>query len=562
MQCVCGFEQVDFLCEVRIGERERDLRRGRLPSHELVRFPQVTERAGQAGAQLGHPELEQDIRPLLRIGRLGQGAFEIRPGDVGRALVARLLRGFAQGCDDRAACPRLDIQQVRGNPLSGRTAVAEQFRRSLVAAFALGVAQVGVHGRAENRVRKRKRASSAKDVRTDQLGRGRNGCIRIQSGEGSDKLRVGLLTQDRYGPGEGLGLGAEATNTLKDEAGKRLGSELADAFGCARSRFDLLLEHGVHQLVEQERIAGARRVHRLHELLGGIGSEPLTEELRDGVEAERSRANDRRERLRLERVEYGRVGAGLSRPGADRHCHRQPFESAGEIGEEAQRRRVAPVDVVHGEQHGPLFGEVGGQPEETVERGLRGVLPGSEPTAGLAELEERRGETRRAGEEPCPLVIVGRGEACFEELADDAVREVSFELTPPGAQHLETEAVRCFACRPEQARLPDSRRSLEQHERSSAALGLDEQQCDEFELLRPFQQGGGPCSCHRRILTVVQSDDKRTPGKDQGVLSGCPLSRITPRSGKVSCVTVEPKGALLWTLPQPFRPPSRSGGST
>ena len=172
--------------------------------------------------------------------------------------------------------------------------------------------------------------------------------------------------------------------------------------------------------------------------------------------------------------------------------------------------------------------------------------PRSEPTAGFAELEKRRGETRRAGEEPCPLVIVGRGEARFEELADDAVREVSFELAPSGAQHLETEAVRCFACRPEQARLPDSRRSLEQHEHSSAALGLDEQQCDEFELLRPFQQGGGPCCCHRRILTVVQSDDKPNAGERSGGSFGVPpvANDAAQRQGR-SCVTVEPKGALL-----------------
>ena len=37
LQCVCGFEQVDFLCEVRIGERERDLRRGGAGTMKLSR---------------------------------------------------------------------------------------------------------------------------------------------------------------------------------------------------------------------------------------------------------------------------------------------------------------------------------------------------------------------------------------------------------------------------------------------------------------------------------------------------------------------------------------------
>jgi hypothetical protein len=59
--------------------------------------------------------------------------------------------------------------------------------------------------------------------------------------------------------------------------------------------------------------------------------------LRNGVGAERSRTNDRGERLRLERGKDRRIDAGLSRPNAGRHRDRKPIESAGEVGEEAQR---------------------------------------------------------------------------------------------------------------------------------------------------------------------------------------------------------------------------------
>ena len=55
----------------------------------------MAERAGLAGAQLGRAELEQDVCPLMLVRRLCQRAFEIRPGDVRRALAARALRGFA-----------------------------------------------------------------------------------------------------------------------------------------------------------------------------------------------------------------------------------------------------------------------------------------------------------------------------------------------------------------------------------------------------------------------------------------------------------------------------------
>src|SRR4029450_11364360 len=108
----------------------------------------------------------------------------------------------------------------------------------------------------------------------------------------------------------------EAAKPLQDEARERLGPELADAGGRARGRLDLLRENGMDELVEQKRIARARRVHRLHELLCGIALEPPAEELRDGVGAERSRTNDRGQRLRLERAEDRRIDAGFSRPSA------------------------------------------------------------------------------------------------------------------------------------------------------------------------------------------------------------------------------------------------------
>lgn len=95
LDALCSFEQIDVFGKVRIGKRERNFCGGRLSSHELVRLPKVAERTGHAGAKLGGAELEQDVRPLVRVRRLQQRALEIRPGDVGCALVACLPRGVA-----------------------------------------------------------------------------------------------------------------------------------------------------------------------------------------------------------------------------------------------------------------------------------------------------------------------------------------------------------------------------------------------------------------------------------------------------------------------------------
>ena len=198
---------------------------------------------------------------------------------------------------------------------------------------------------------KRQRAARTEDIGPGELRCGCGGSLRIQPGKSSRKLQVALLAQDRDGSGEGISVRAEAAKPPQDEARERLGPELADPSGGARGRLDLSLENSVDELVEEERVSHTRRVHRLHELLCGIAPEPVAEELSDGVGAEGSQTNDRGERLRPERVEGSCVETGFSRPNAGPDCDRKSFESAGEVGEEPQRRWVAPVDIVNGEQY-------------------------------------------------------------------------------------------------------------------------------------------------------------------------------------------------------------------
>ena len=189
----------------------------------------------------------------------------------------------------------------------------------------------------------------------------------------------------------------------------------------------------MHELVEQKRIAPAGRVDRLQEQRRRVARESRPEQLRHRLEAERCRTHERRERLRLQLGEDRFVHAGLSRPNAGCNDHRKPVEPASEVGKEAQRRRVAPVEVVDREQDGRELGEVRSQPEEPVQRPVGGVLAAGRRFADVPELEEWSSEVGRAVEEPCALVLAVCDQTRLEQLTDDPVGEVSLELTPSSA---------------------------------------------------------------------------------------------------------------------------------
>ena len=75
----------------------------------------MTERARKAGAQLGRAELEQDVRPLLRVRSFGQRAFEYElatsaaPSPLARRAASRKV------ATTEARRPRWDVEKVGGD---------------------------------------------------------------------------------------------------------------------------------------------------------------------------------------------------------------------------------------------------------------------------------------------------------------------------------------------------------------------------------------------------------------------------------------------------------------
>ena len=197
-----------------------------------------------------------------------------------------------------------------------------------------------------------------------------------------------------------------------------------------------------------------------------------------------------------------RVGARLGRCAAWRATSTgRPSSRRDEVGEEAQRRAVAPVQVVDREHQRPLGGEVDGQPVQAVERGERASPPAVAVRPGCAEDGARAARRRRraAGSR-----VAGSDERRLEQLAHDAERELALELAPRARQHAQP---------PPRAAAP--------HSASSRVLPIP---------AGPSTRTSGPA---------------RAPPIEQGSSESSSRSRSSRSSARPGCDTA----LILWTGP-------------
>ena len=207
--------------------------------------------------------------------------------------------------------------------------------------------------------------------------------------------------------------------------------------------------------------------------------------------------------LRDQRGIRARVGA------AERGAHQRGhvLEPAREVGEEAQRRPVAPVQVVHRQQHRPVRGHVRGQPVEAVERREGGV--GDHPVGARVRGLEDRPRGRGGAGQPA-LASLPVGERRLEELPHDPERELALELAATRGEHPHVVLLRRPPKLREQPALTDARRTLHQREPAAPARGVLEHGTERLELAVSFQkQLGGASVAH--LADIVGGDRVDTP---------------------------------------------------
>jgi hypothetical protein len=214
-------------------------------------------------------------------------------------------------------------------------------------------------------------------------------------------------------------------------------------------------------------------------------AEPGAHHGRHGAGAERAGADRACGRLVAYLGYEGGIGAGIGAAERRTHDDRHVLEPPGEVGEEAERWTVAPVEVVDRHEELPVGRRVRGEPVQPVERGERGV-GGRRRRVGIRGAEDRLRRRGSAREPARAYVLVTQDR--LEELPDDSEGEVPLELAAAGGEH--AGAV-LLGGRPElrqQPGLPDAGRSLDESEPALAARRLGQGGPKRFELAIALQQ--------------------------------------------------------------------------
>jgi hypothetical protein len=199
-------------------------------------------------------------------------------------------------------------------------------------------------------------------------------------------------------------------------------------------RGDVIRDERFEELVEQERISLGRRVARLGERRVDTFAETIADDLGNGVGRQRPGQQHLSVRLARHLFEDGLICVGLGRPHACDERHRHVLQPPGEIGQKAERRGVAPVQVVHDQHQRSLSGEVDREPVEPVEPCKHALLGWVVRRHALAEHGRRA--FGRPDQQPRPRVL--RDEQRLVELTHDAEREVALELAAARRAHNET----------------------------------------------------------------------------------------------------------------------------
>ena len=289
----------------------------------------------------------------------------------------------------------------------------------------------------------------------------------VNAGETGGEPKVGLAQHGRRSCQVAGGYG-EAIQPLHDRVRDRARGEPRDAGRGCRRRRDTLLSDRANELLHEERHAPGHLMARPRESRLHFGAESQPHELGHRMLAQRCEHEDLGRRVGGERCEQRRTLGRLGRPCRRDDRDRQFLESSPEVVQEAQRGLVSPVGIVDAEQDRGAPGEVRAQPVEPVEDRERRV----EQRVGCVILRrpdaEQRGRTAgRAREKLRTFRRRRRDERRFEQLADEAVCEVSLQFRAARAQRRQAELATMPPCGQNQARLADARRSLQQKQRTT-----------------------------------------------------------------------------------------------
>ena len=290
--------------------------------------------------------------------------------------------------------------------------------------------------------------------------------------------RVGIVAQDRHGPRQLRRVRWEAGQAQRHGARAGPSPELAEAGHLRLGRGEIIGNDRVHELAQEQRVAAGLLVAGGAESIVGLG-QGLAQELGGGLRAQRSRLDDRRQRVQDDLAKEASVSSRLAGPETDDHPDIESLDPRQEVGQPAQGRKVAPVQVVDRQQQPPVGGHVRRQPVKAVHRRQRRV--GGRLGCELGGIKERGRERRRAHIQLGALVRRKGGQERLEQLPHDAVREGALKLRAAPAQDVHPGRLAQRLRLGDEGSLADAGRTFEREE-MEAGLGRGYQAFDRRTL--------------------------------------------------------------------------------
>jgi hypothetical protein len=417
---------------------------------------------------LGQAELDQQVRVRRGVGRLIQRPGEVGDAALGRAARERAARRLPQDRDGLPLAARGRLEQMRGDPLRLGAGRAEHRGRPEVGPRALLRIEPALDGGLDHRVHEPQRRIGVHEVGGLKFPQGREGDVLVQPGERGHVPELSAAAQHGQGGRQRLRRLGQPREARPDRAPDRLPADPAQR----RRRDAVLRADGADELAEQQRVPATLGVAGGDQRVAGPVAQLLRDDLRARALAQRRRVQDGGERVRREVREQVRMRRRLERARGGDDERRDLAQARQRIREPAQRRAVAPVQVVEEQHERAPAGQVGGEPVKPVERRERRVRPAGR-RGEVRGVEHGAGRGGRPGEELVAGVGAGGRDERLEELADDAVGELALELQPARGEYLVTGRDRAGARGLEQARLADAPRALDEDEPAAVTGGVD-----------------------------------------------------------------------------------------
>ena len=369
---------------------------------------------------------------------------------------------------------------------------------------ARAVQQPGAGGRqrtdggiAQERVAQAAPVGGVEQVRVGERGRRSGALACVQPGECPRRAGRIVLAEEGERLGEHAGVGRDAREAVEQELldpRRQGGGDVAGACVVGRDAGGAqLLGQLAHEQRAAARPCGARAGERRPRLV----PQDLREHLGHPVGRQRPGTQGARAEQRVEWRDAGRPALVAH---AEEHRHRQALQARPEVGEEAQRRLVGPLRVVHDERERPVGGQARDEPVQAVQRPVQVAGPG----LGGAGLEDGQRVAGGPGQERGAFLGGQPGDGRLEQRAGRPEREPALEGRAGRDEHARPILCRAGRRGTQQRALADAGRA--RHDEHAAA-GDRLAQRRELRLALHDRAGHG---------TSMPHASGSRPAKDQG----------------------------------------------